>query len=131
MQEQIVKLEEVTDSESESECPRDKRRAKTIISLINTDSSLTRLAEEACKNQKVQKDVNHLQNELAKGSDNPGIHKKYLGNNVWEHRSRGGARLYTRELGYKVEILAKSSKKTQNQAKVIKRVKELYVNKKN
>ena len=50
---------------------------------------------------------------------------------VWEHRARGGGRLYTRELGDKVEILAKSGKGTQNQAKVIKRVKELYVNKKN
>jgi hypothetical protein len=39
--------------------------------------------------------------------------------------------LYTREIGDKVEILGKSGKKPQNQRKVIKRVKELYVNKKN
>jgi hypothetical protein len=124
-------LEEITDSESESECPRDELRAKTIISIINTDSSLIRLAEEACKDQRVQKNVNHLQDELAKGNDNPGTHKKYLGNNVWKHRARGGGRLYTRKLGDKVEILAKSGKGPQNQAKGIKRVKELYVNKKN
>ena len=72
-----------------------------------------------------------MQDELAKGNDNPGIHKKYLGNNVWEHRARGGGRLYTREIGDKVEILAKSGKGTQNQRKVIQRVKELYINKKN
>ena len=52
-------------------------------------------------------------------------------NNVWEHRARGGGRLYTREIGDKVEILAKSGKRTQNQKQVIRRVKELYINKKN
>ena len=34
-------------------------------------------------------------------------------------------------LGDKVEILAKSGKGNQNQSKVIKRVKQLYINKKN
>lgn len=70
-----------------------------------------------------------MQDELAKGNDNPGIHKRYLGNNVWEHRARKGGRLYTREIDDKVEILAKSGKKKSNQNFVIKRVKELYVNK--
>ena len=88
-------------------------------------------AEKACKNQRVQDNINHLQDELAKGNDNPGIHKKYLGNNVWEHRARGGGRVYIREIGDTVEILAKSGKGTQNQSKVIQRVKELYINKKN
>ncbi len=72
-----------------------------------------------------------MQDELAKGNDNPETHKRYLGKNVWEHRARGGGRLYTREIGNKVEILAKSGKGTQNQSKVIQRVKELYINKKN
>ena len=110
---------------------RGELRPKTITSIIDADSGLARLAEEACDNQRVQDNVNHLQDELAKGNDNSGIHKKYLGNNVWEHRAHGGGRLYTREFGDKVEILAKSGKGTQNQSKVIKRVKELYVNKKN
>jgi len=110
---------------------RGEVRPKTITSIIDADSGLIRLAEEACNNQRVQDNINHLQDELAKGNDNPGIHKKYLGNNVWEHRARGGGRLYTREIGDKVEILAKSGKGTQNQSKVIQRVKELYINKKN
>ena len=104
---------------------------KEIVYRINEDADLVRAAEEACKSQQVQDNINHLQDELAKGNDNPGIHKRYLGNNVWEHRARGGDRLYTREIDDKVEILAKSGKKPQNQRKVIKRVKELYVNKKN
>lgn len=106
-------------------------RPKTITSIIDADPALIRLAEDACTNQRVQENVNHLQDELAKGNDNPGIHKKYLGKNVWEHRARGGGRLYTREIGDKVEILAKSGKGKQNQEKVLKRVKQLYVNKKN
>jgi len=72
-----------------------------------------------------------LQDELAKGNNSPGIHKKYLSNNVWEHIARGGGWLYTLEIGNKVKILAKSGKVTQNQRKVIQRVKELYINKKN
>ena len=65
-------------------------------------------------------------------NNNPGLKKKYLGNNVWEHRARHGGRLYTREVGDKVvEILAKSGKNPTNQQFVINRVKELYVNKKN
>lgn len=102
-----------------------------MVSRIKEDPGLVRVAEEACNSQQVQDNINHLQDELAKGNDNPGIHKKYLGNNVWEHRARRGGRLYTREIGDKVEILAKSGKGTQNQRKIIKRVKELYVNKKN
>jgi len=104
---------------------------KEIVSRINEDPGLVRLAEEACNNQRVQDNINHLQDELAKGNDNPGTHKKYFGNNIWEHRARGGGRLYTREIGDKVEILGKSDKKPQNQRKLIERVKKLYVNKKN
>jgi hypothetical protein len=110
---------------------RGELRPKKITSIVNTDPRLIRLAEEACNDQRVQDNVNHLQDELAKGNDNPGIHKKYLGNNVWEHRARGGGRLYTREIGDKVVILAKSGKGKHNRRSVLNRVKKLYVNKKN
>lgn len=89
-------------------------RPKKISSIIDADSGLIRLAEQACNNQKVQDSINHLQEELAKGNNNPGIHKKYLRNNIWEHRALKGGRLYTREIGDKVVILAKSGKGTQN-----------------
>ena len=102
--------------------------AEKIVSRIKEDPTLVRAAEQACNDQRVQNSINHLQDELAKGNDNPGIHKKYLGNNVWEHRARKGGQLYTREIDDKVEILAKSGKRKSNQNFVIKRVKELYVN---
>ena len=111
--------------------PNQSQSTKQIVSRISEDPGLVRAAEEACNNQRVQENINHLQDELAKGNDNPGIHKTYLGNNVWEHRARRGGRLYTREIGNKVEILAKSGKNPSNQKFVIKRVRELYVNKKN
>ena len=47
-----------------------------------------------------------------------------------EHVEMVDFRIYTREIGDRVKILAKSGKGTQNQRKVIKRVKELYGNKK-
>lgn len=98
---------------------RGEVRPKKISSIIDADSGLIRFVEKACKNQKVQDNINHLQNKLAKGNDNPGIHKRYLSNNIWEHRARGGERLYTRKIGDKMEILAKSGKGTQNQSRVI------------
>jgi len=110
---------------------RSEVQSKKISSIINSDSGLRRLAEEAYNNQKVQDNTNCSQDELAKSNDNTEIHKKYLGNNIWEHRAGKNKRLYTREIGDKVEILAKSGKVTQNQRKVIQRVKELYINKKN
>lgn len=99
--------------------------------MINADPGLVRLAEDACRNQDVQDGINRLQNQLAKGNNNPGLHKKYLGNDVWEHRARKGGRLYTKETktSDEVLILAKSGK--ENQSKVIERVQELYINEKN
>ena len=47
-----------------------------IVSRIKEDAGLVRAAEEACKNTDVQKDVNHLEEQLAKGNDNPGIGRK-------------------------------------------------------
>nr|YP_010472373.1 hypothetical protein N4L43_pgp136 [Pleurosigma intermedium]UVG41984.1 hypothetical protein [Pleurosigma intermedium] len=59
-----------------------KLSKKQIVSKIREDPGLVRLAEEACNNQRVQDNINHLRDELAKGNDNPGIHKKYFGSNV-------------------------------------------------
>ena len=53
---------------------------RKISSLIKNDFGLVRAAEEACKNADVQKDVNHLETELAKGNDNPGISRKVICN---------------------------------------------------
>ena len=105
------------DYDYHSNDPKNKKKSKDqcqhriLTDRIKEDKGLIRAAEKAGQNKKVQRDLNHLEEKLAKGHDNPGIHKKYLGNNVWEHRARGGGRLYTREIGDKVEILAKSGKK--------------------
>lgn len=56
-----------------------------------------------------------MQDKLAKGNDNPGIHKKYLGNDVWEHVGHKDGRFYTQEISDEVEILVKFGKESQNQ----------------
>ena len=44
-----------------------------IVYRIKEDPGLVRAAEKACKNAEVQKDINHLEEQLAKGNANPGI----------------------------------------------------------
>lgn len=100
-----------------------------IVSRIkeDTDTGLTRAARDACKNATVQRNVNELQDKLAKGHKNPGIGRKNLFKGVVEHRAEGGGRLYVRELKDGViEILAKSGKSKDNQDFVIKRLEKIY-----
>ena len=97
-----------------------------IVSKIKEDAGLVRAAKEACKNADVQKDINHLEEELAKGNDNPGIGRKPIGNGIIEHRGKNGGRLYVRESDSVIEILAKSGKKKSNQQFVINRLKQIY-----
>jgi len=52
----------------------------------------------------VQKDINHPEEELAKGNDNPGIGRKYIGNGIIEHRGKKGGRLYVRKSDSVIEI---------------------------
>jgi len=74
----------------------------------------------------VQKDVNHLEEQLAKGNKNPGIGRKPICKGVIEHRGKNGSRLYVRESDDVIEILAKSGKNKSNQQFVINRLKEIY-----
>lgn len=74
----------------------------------------------------MQKDINHLEEELAKGSDHPGIGHKPICKGVIEHRGKNGGRLYVRESDGVIEILAKSGKKKSNQQFVINRLKRIY-----
>ena len=97
-----------------------------IVSRIKEDAGLVRAAEETCKNTDVQKDVNHLEEQLAKGNDNPVIGRKPICKGVIEHRGKNGGRLYVRESDGVIEILAKSGKKKSNQQFVINRLKEIY-----
>ena len=99
---------------------------KEIVSKIKEDAGLVRAAKEACKNADVQKDINHLEEELAKGNYNPGIGRKPIGNGIIEHRGKNGGRVYIRESDSVIEILAKSGKKKTNQQFVINRLKQIY-----
>lgn len=77
----------------------------------------------------VQKNINTLRDRLIEGFTNPGTDSRCLGNCVFEHRARGGGRLYVKDRGgdTPIEILAKSGKNRHNQETVIKIVRELYV----
>ncbi len=54
---------------------------------------LVRAAKKACKNADVQKDVNHLEEQLVQGNENPGIGRKPICKSVIEHRGKNGGRL--------------------------------------
>lgn len=100
----------------------------TVVSRINEDPGLVRAAEKACQNKKVQKDINKLQEELAKGNKQPGIKPKPkpICKGVTEHRGHNDGRLYTREVNGVIEIVGKSGKRKINQDSVIKRLTEIY-----
>ena len=87
---------------------------KGIVYRIKENSGLVRAAEEACKNADVQKDINHLEEPLAQGNENPGIGRKPICKGGIEHRGKNGGRLYVREVDGVIEILAKSGKKKSN-----------------
>lgn len=106
--------------------PNQGQFKKRIVYRIKEDFGLVRAAKEACKNADVQKDINHLEEKLAKGNQNPGIGRKPICKGVIEHRGAKGGRLYVRESDDEIEILAKSGKKKDNQQYVINRLKEIY-----
>jgi len=51
---------------------------KILVSRIEEDPGLVRAGEKPSKNDKVNKDINHLKVELAKGNKNPGIGRKHI-----------------------------------------------------
>ena len=97
-----------------------------IVYRIKEDADLVRAAKYACKNAYVQKNINHLKDELAKGNNNSGIGQKSITKSIIEHRGKNGGRLYVRELDGVTEIVRKSGKNKSNQQFVINRLKEIY-----
>lgn len=93
-----------------------------LTSSIGTDAKLTKLAEEA--GQSVQKGLDHLVGELSKGNTNPGLGTKSLGSGISYARARDGARVFFRQVGDTIDIVAKASKA--NEARVINYLKSLY-----
>ncbi|MEU7909150.1 RHS repeat-associated core domain-containing protein [Actinoplanes sp. NPDC049118] len=96
-----------------------------MSSRIDEDSMLVREAEKAAKDQKVQKDFDHLFEQLSNGNMNPGKGTEALkGTDVSYARGQNGGRLYFRSTDDSIQIVGKSDKKNQN--KVIRRLEELY-----
>lgn len=101
-----------------------KQVVERIPSRLKEVPALARHAEKAGKNQAVQRDLDHLVEELAKGNKNPGIHNKHLFDGIQEARGRNGGRIYFRMTDKGPEILGKSSK--ENQEQVIELLRKHY-----
>ncbi len=97
-----------------------------LTSRIKVDNGLVRLAEEASRNVKVQRDIDHLTHELERGNTNPGLGSKNLFGNVIYVRGRNGGRVFVRPTidGGGYEILGKASKGNEN--RVIEKIEEIY-----
>jgi hypothetical protein len=55
-------------NKSEDQC-----KARILKSRIKEDPSLVRASKKACKDQLIQADINHLEEQLAQGNMNPEI----------------------------------------------------------
>ena len=96
-----------------------------ITSLVKEDDRLLKLARQTFKsNTRLRDDANRLIQQLNEGNLNPGIGTKQVVGNIYEARSRSGARVYFRQNGDTVEIVGYSNKHNQDQ--VINRIKEVY-----
>jgi RHS repeat-associated protein len=96
--------------------------ARRIVSRIHESKNLVKEAEKVGRS--VQKDIDNLVAMLEKGNMSPGTHTKHLFNGIFEARTDKGARVYFRNVGDTIEILAKSDKN--NQDKVIDAIQKMY-----
>ncbi|WAL95985.1 pre-toxin TG domain-containing protein [Streptomyces sp. Je 1-369] len=98
---------------------------KIITSAVGKDSQLSKAAQQAGKNQAVQRDLDGLFEQLSRGNMNPGLGSKALaGTDITYARGRNGGRLFFRNVEGGIEIVGKSDKG--NESKVIARLKQLY-----
>ncbi|MFF1378519.1 polymorphic toxin-type HINT domain-containing protein [Streptomyces sp. NPDC058308] len=98
---------------------------KLITSAIGKDAQLSKAAQQAGKNQAVQRDLDGLFEQLSRGNMNPGLGSKALaGTDITYARGRNGGRLFFRNVDGGIEIVGKSDKG--NEPKVIARLKQLY-----
>ena len=96
----------------------------SVLSSLDVDPRLAKEAERAGRANQTGLDA--LTNQLASGNLNPGIGSRSLNGlpGIVEARTRDGARVYFRQSGGAVEILAKSNKSNQN--RVISLLEQIY-----
>ncbi|MBT2897976.1 hypothetical protein HET64_15400 [Streptomyces sp. McG3] len=86
---------------------------------------MTKAAQQAGKNQQVQRDFDHLFEQLSQGNMNPGRGSRALsGTDVTYARGRNGGRLFFRNVGGGIQIVGKADKG--NEPQVIARLKKIY-----
>src|SRR6218665_624726 len=84
---------------------------KNIVnSVVKQDNKLLKFARETFEgNDLLRKEANGLIEQLKNGNMNPGIGSKNIGKNIFEARSRGGARVYFRNSSNGVDIVGYSN----------------------
>jgi hypothetical protein len=97
-----------------------------IVSRIKEDTRLVNFAENACKNQQIQREINEMIEKLRLGNEQCGKGSKTLFRDVKELRGKNGGRVYYRKCDGKIEILAKSNKVRRDQNSVIEILKSKY-----
>jgi hypothetical protein len=99
-----------------------------LSSSIKQHPPLMRLEKDAVNDQDVEREMNHLIDELSRGNFESGLgHPGHVeGTNIFYLRGRNGARLYYHRTGKdSYEVVGKSAK-GRNQDQVINKLKEFY-----
>ena len=97
----------------------------SMSSAIGDDPFLTKAAQQAGRNQRVQQEMDNLFSQLSQGNMNPGIGTKSLaGTDVSYARGANGARLFFRNVDGGIQIVGKADKG--NESAVINRLYDLY-----
>lgn len=99
-----------------------------IKSSIHKHPGIVRIAEKAAKNQDIQRELDHLVDELHKGNIDAGSRgvQHVSGTDVFYVGGKKGARLYFRKTAQGYEIVGKSSK-DRTQDKVMGIIRSEYV----
>jgi hypothetical protein len=96
-----------------------------MSSAIGDDALLVKSAEQAGRNETVQREMDNLFTQLSNGNMNPGIGTKALtGTDVSYARGANGARLFFRNVDGGIEVVGKADKG--NESRVIARLMQLY-----